>query len=381
MLDDLVDGLPRAARERIVLRAEGVPLYVTETVRMLASRDVLHERDGRFVPAGEVRDLDVPASLSSLLAARLDALAPAERALVRAMSVFGGSFSRSTAAALGGLPDTDIDDVLSTLVRKQVLTIRADPLSPDRGQYTFAQGLLRQVAYEMLSRRERKPRHLAAAEHLRHLFTNDGEDAAEMIAAHYLEAWRAATGDPDVERLRADTIAALCRAAQRAMTVGAPEAAKRAYLMARELERDEAQHAALTQAAGRMAWQSGRSEVALGLFEEASAAHLAAGRTLDAARTAIDVGKALVRLGRSGEAAVRLADAVEVVGYVTTARGRVGRGELLARPRARRDLGVRGCQRRRRRRVGDRAGAHPPDRVERSARDEGHDLPDDGPNP
>ena len=313
LLDDLVDGLPRAARQRIVLRAQGVPLYVTETVRMLASRGVLHERDGRFVPAGELRELDVPASLSSLLAARLDALGPAERAFVRAMSVFGGSFSRSTAVALGDLPDDELDDVLSTLVRKRVLMIRADPLSPERGQYTFAQGLLRQAAYQMLSRRERKPRHLAAAEHLRHLFTNNGEDAAEMIAAHYLEAWRAATGDGDSERLRADTIAALRRAAQRAVTVGAPEAAERAYLTARELERDEAQRAALTQAAGRMAWQSGRAQTALELFEEASAAHMAAGRPLDAAQTAVDVGRALMRLGRSSDAAGRLADAVEVL--------------------------------------------------------------------
>ena len=313
LLDSLVDGLPRAARKRIITTAQGVALYVTETVRMLASRDVLQQRDGRFVLAGELRELDVPATLSSLLAARLDALAPAERAFVRAMSVIGGSFSRSTGVALGDLPEGEVDDVLSTLVRKQVFTIRADPLSLDRGQYTFAQGLLRQIAYGMLSRRERKPRHLAAAEHLRRLFANDGEDVAEMIAAHYLEAWRAATGDADLEQLRADTVSALCRAARRAVTVGSPEAAERAYRTARELERDEAQRAALTQAAGRMAWQSGRAQAALELFEEASAAHMAADRPLDAAQTAVDVGRALMRLGRSSDAAGRLADAVEVL--------------------------------------------------------------------
>ena len=190
---------------------------------------------------------------------------------------------------------------------------RTDPLSPDRGQYTFAHELLRQVAYDMLSRRERKPRHLAAAGHLRHRFANDGEDVADLIATHYLEARRAATRDADVQQLRDDTIAALCRAAQRAVTVGAPEAAERAYLTARELERDEAQRAALTHAAGRMAWQSGRNEVALELFEKASAAHIAAGRRLDAARTANDAGKAVIRLGRSSDAADRLADAVEVL--------------------------------------------------------------------
>ena len=37
----------------------------------------------------------------------------------------------------------------------EILRIRADPLSPDQGQYSFVQGLLRTVAYEMLSRRER----------------------------------------------------------------------------------------------------------------------------------------------------------------------------------------------------------------------------------
>ncbi len=134
-----------------------------------------------------------------------------------------------------------------------------------------------------------------------------------MIAAHYVEAWRAATGDADIELLRGDTIAALRRAAQRAETVGAPEAAERAYRTARDLECDEAQHAALTQAAGRMAWKSGRSDAALELFEEASAAHMAAGRTLDVAQTAIDVGRALTRLGRPDDAANRLANAVRVL--------------------------------------------------------------------
>ncbi|MGA2012181.1 MAG: protein kinase [Solirubrobacteraceae bacterium] len=313
LLEELVDGLPLATRERIVRRAEGVPLYATETVRMLVSRGVVHERDGRLVLARELGELDVPASLSSLLAVRLDALAPAERKFVKAMSVFGASFARSTAEALGDVPGADIDNILSMLVRKQVLMIRADPLSPERGQYTFAQGLLRQVAYEMLSRRERKPRHLAAAKHLRRVFANDGEEVAGMIAAHYLEAWRAAAGDADVARLRADTVSALRRAAQRAATVGAPEVAERAYLTARDLAADEAEHTWLTQAAGEKALQAGRLDAAVDLLEAASAAHRAAGRDRDAARIAVDLGKALARMGRLDEAADRITAALQVL--------------------------------------------------------------------
>ena len=105
LLDGLVDGLPVDARGRIVAQAEGVPLYAIETVRALANRGVVADRDGRLELSGELGELDVPASLSSLLAARLDALEPDERGLVKAMSVFGGAFPRSTAAALGDVPE------------------------------------------------------------------------------------------------------------------------------------------------------------------------------------------------------------------------------------------------------------------------------------
>ncbi len=314
LLDSLVDGLPERAATRIVQQAEGVPLYALETVRALADRGVLAERAGRLVLVGELGELDVPASLSSLLAARLDALEPDERGLVKAMSVFGGSFPSSAAAALGEVDEERLEAVLAALVRKQVLMIRADPLSPDRGQYAFAQGLLRTVAYEMLTRQERKPRHLAAAEHLRRVFANDGEDVAEVIASHYQQAYQAAAGDPDAQALREQTLNALRRAAQRAATVGAPETAADLYLTATELARDGDERIELSVAAAEMALQAGRSEAALELFKQAAAAQAAAGRERDAARLEIGIGRALTRVGRNEEAAGRLRAALRVLG-------------------------------------------------------------------
>ena len=79
----------------------------------------------------------------------------------------------------------------------------------------------------MIAKRERKPRHLAAAEHLRDAFPNTDEEVAEVIAAHLLDAYRAAAGDPDEERLRAEALSALRVAAQRAASVGGPLAAER----------------------------------------------------------------------------------------------------------------------------------------------------------
>ena len=75
LLEGLVSGLPGSALRRIVARAEGVPLYAVETVRALADRGVLVQRgDERLEPAAEIGELDVPASLHSLLSARIDAL-------------------------------------------------------------------------------------------------------------------------------------------------------------------------------------------------------------------------------------------------------------------------------------------------------------------
>jgi class 3 adenylate cyclase/tetratricopeptide (TPR) repeat protein len=307
LLDDLVETLPAAAADQIVGRAQGVPLYAIETLRALADRGVLTEHSGRLIMAGELGELDVPASLSSLLSARLDSLNQSERSLVKAMSVFGGSFPRSAAAALGDVPESDLDAVLATLVRKGVLVIRTDRLSPDRGQYAFAQDLLRTVAYEMLSRQERKPRHLAAAEYLRNSFPAAGEDVAEVIANHYLDALHAAAGDPDEEELRVRTLEALRLAGRRASTVGAPETAERIYRSAAGLAHDTAERAELTRSAGEMAAQAGSHESALDLFEEAYALFNTVGNERAAIQLTPLIGRMLLR-GDLGAAARRMTD-------------------------------------------------------------------------
>jgi class 3 adenylate cyclase/tetratricopeptide (TPR) repeat protein len=304
-MEDLIDAvatLPMTAKRRIISHAEGVPLYAIETVRALADRGVLVERDGALVLTGELGELDVPPSLISLLGARLDALGSDERELVRSMSVFGGNFPLAAAQALSGMPEGDAGAVLASLVRKQVLTVRADPHSPDRGQYRFSQMLLRTVAYETLSKRERKSRHLAAAHYLSHAFANEGEDVAEVLAAHYLQAYRAAADDSDATQLRTEAIAALRRGAQRAAAVGAPQTAERAYRTAVDLAATEDERVDLVTAAGEMALVDGRYEESLELFDDAAARLRGLGRERDAARLSSTSGHALRRVGRSAEA-------------------------------------------------------------------------------
>jgi tetratricopeptide (TPR) repeat protein len=224
----------------------------------------------------------------------------------------GSSFPRSTVSAVSQLPEAQVDALLTALVRKQVLAVRADPLSPDRGQYVFAQTLLRSVAYDMLSRHERKPRHLAVATHLRAIA--DGDELAEVIAAHLLDAYRSAAGDPDEDALRVEALAALRRGAQRAASLGAPEAAERTYASAVELAGDDAERADLLRTAGDMASGAGRAEAALAHYEAAADALESSGDHRGALLLSAPACTQLAQLGRNLEGAERARGILEELG-------------------------------------------------------------------
>ena len=163
LLDNLVPSLTKAVRDQILDRAEGVPLYAMETVRMLLDRGLVVQDESAYRLAGPIEDLAIPETLHALIAARLDGLPAESRSLLQNAAVIGKTFSVPALAAVSGRDTQMIELDLHSLVRKEVLGIQADPRSPERGQYVFLQDLVRRVAYETLSRRDRKVRHLAIA--------------------------------------------------------------------------------------------------------------------------------------------------------------------------------------------------------------------------
>ena len=154
---------------------------------MLLDRGLLAREGDVYRPTGPIEALDVPETLHALVAARLDGLAPEERRLLQDASVLGKSFTKTGLAALSGLAEAELEPLVISLVRKEVFSVQADPRSPERGQYSFLQDLLKRVAYETLAKAERKARHLAAAAHLVQAFGAGEQEIVEVIAAHYLD--------------------------------------------------------------------------------------------------------------------------------------------------------------------------------------------------
>ncbi len=223
LLAGLVFGLPPTAVATILARADGIPLYAVETVRTLVSdgRLVLGE-DAIYRPVGDLGQLQVPDSLQGLIAARLDALDPANRSLLQDGAVLGKTFTVAALEAVSGMTGEALEERLRGLVRLEILELDTDPRSPERGQYGFVQGLIREVAYGMLSRRDRRAKHLAAA---RHFETLNDEELAGALATHYLAAYQAVPEGPEGAAVAGQARITLRAAADRAMALGSPEQA------------------------------------------------------------------------------------------------------------------------------------------------------------
>jgi class 3 adenylate cyclase len=325
LVDALVPGMAEASRSKVTRQAQGVPLFAVETVRSLVDRDIVQPVEGVYRLVGDIGELAVPHSLHALLAARLDALDPETRRLVADAAVLGITFPAEALIAISGRDEASVRAALADLVRREVLSVSADPLSPERGSYQFAQNMLRQVAYDTLSRRDRKTRHLAVAAHLRQAFPGDGEEVIDVIARHYLDALEAVPGAPDAAEIRGQAVGALVRAAERAERTGAPGRGAASYARAAELKladspADSPGRAEATESAGVL-WERAAEAadvnadwpLAIELAGRAREYHLQAGQARAAARAQAIAGRALRQWGRHGEAREQLIAAVEVL--------------------------------------------------------------------
>ncbi len=269
LLDGFVPGLPPELRAQILRRAEGVPLYAVETVRMLLDRRLLIQEGSIYRPAGTIDELEVPETLQGLIAARLDGLDPDERRLLQDASVLGKTFWKEALAALAGIPEPVLEPLLSALVRKEVLGVQADPRSPERGQYGFLQDLVRRVAYETLARRERKARHLEAAALLESGFGEAEQEIVEVVASHYLAAYEAEPDAEDADEIRSSAREVLARAGERAGSLAAVAEARRYFEQAARLAEEPLERARLLDRAGSMAFQNAELEAGERLFAAA----------------------------------------------------------------------------------------------------------------
>jgi class 3 adenylate cyclase/tetratricopeptide (TPR) repeat protein len=294
LLAGIAEGLPDHVGDQIVERAEGVPLYAVETVRMLIDQGRLVADESGYRLLAPLEHLEVPDTLHSLIAARLDALDPDDRALLQDASVLGKAFTLDALSVLKKEEPRSLEARLNDLVRKELLVVEADPWSPERGQYLFLQSLIREVAYGTLARAERLSRHLAAATYFHSL---DDDELAGVVATHYMEARAALPPGADAEELASKARGALAAAAERAASLGAHVQALAYVEQALAIAPDPQARMRLCEQAAETAVKGGAYEAGERQASEALALYERAGDALGMARSATQLGRALVLRG------------------------------------------------------------------------------------
>ncbi len=298
LLRGLVPGLPEPVLRQTVDRAEGVPLYAVETVRMLLDEGRLTLEGERYRLTEPDAPVAIPPSLQALVAARLDALAPTDRSLVQDAAVLGKSFTTLALATVSGHQPATLEELLGRLVRKEFLALERGRASGERGRYRFVQGLLREVAYSTLSRRDRRERHLAAA----HYYESLGDDElAGVVANHYLDAYRAAPEGPEGEATAEQASVGLRVAVERSVSLHANVAALAFIEQALPVTRQPAERAHLLEVAIEPAWGLGRVEVGEHYAREAIDWYISEGRREDARRTTAILAAMLVHRDRGDD--------------------------------------------------------------------------------
>jgi predicted ATPase len=166
----------------IAARADGVPLFIEESTRMVVEMGA----GGDGLAPG---DRAVPATVLDLLTARLDRLGAAKQ-----VAQVGGTIGREFPLALleavlqhPGSPigAPDLAAPLAELVRAGMLLVRNDG---DGARYAFRHALMRDAAYGSLLERDRLRLHQVIAGVIRERFAELAERQPELLADHYTEA-------------------------------------------------------------------------------------------------------------------------------------------------------------------------------------------------
>ena len=175
--------LPAEVVEHIVAKADGVPLYVEELTKTILESEFLRETDDRYVLAGAISELSIPATLQDSLMARLDRL-PTLREVAQMGAVLGREFAYEMLRGVVGLDELQLQSGLEQLVADELLYQRG---RVPRAKYIFKHALIQDAAYQSLLKRTRQECHRRIAELLEEQFPETVENHPDLVAHHYTE--------------------------------------------------------------------------------------------------------------------------------------------------------------------------------------------------
>ena len=213
---DRIDPLKSA----LIERTEGNPFFLEESVRILVETGVLAGDRGAYRLTKALPEIQVPATVQAILAARIDRLPPDEKRLLQSAAVVGKDVPSSLLAAIADESEADLRLGLTHLQAAEF--IYETSLFPDL-EYTFRHALTHEVAYGSLLQERRRTLHAKIMEVIEQRYPERLTEQVDRLAHH---AVRGEVWDKAVAYLRQAVARAMDRSAQREAAAHVEQALK-----------------------------------------------------------------------------------------------------------------------------------------------------------
>jgi len=176
--------LPAEVVKQILLKTDGVPLFIEELTKTVLETGTLHDAGDHYELKAPLQQVAIPTTLQDSLMSRLDRLSPVKE-VAQIGSVIGREFNYPLLAAVAERSDNVLEDSLFALVDSELIFQSGNP--PD-ATYTFKHALVQDAAYQSLLRSKRQQIHARIAAVLENEFSHTVETEPEILARHYTSA-------------------------------------------------------------------------------------------------------------------------------------------------------------------------------------------------
>jgi predicted ATPase len=189
--DELLDALLgrdsslQPLKTLLARNTAGNPLFLEESVRMVTETKALVGERGAYRLVRPVQTVQVPTTVQTILAARIDRLPPEEKRLLETAAVIGKDFAFTLLQAIADETDRTLRSRLDHLQAAEFLYEAS--LFPDL-EYTFKHALTHEVAYGSLLRERRLLLHAQIVEAIERLHADRLAEHVERLAYHALRA-------------------------------------------------------------------------------------------------------------------------------------------------------------------------------------------------
>jgi len=173
---------PEGFVEKVFRQTEGNPYFLEEVVKSLVDRGIINPRDSLWHQKVDMTSLAIPSSVRAAITQRIGRLGPAAARTLQNSSVLGQEFDFWVLAAISDLSEDDLVEALERLIHAGLLL---EDTAGEQERYRFSYTMIREVAYENLSRTKRRLLHRKAAEAVERLHRDRRDEVIFSLAYHF----------------------------------------------------------------------------------------------------------------------------------------------------------------------------------------------------